>query len=221
MDSIKKRSRSHSHSPSRKQRKRSTSSKKRHKPRKSRYDSSTSSSSSSDTSGSDSSSSDDSRKRRKERKRKKKMSRRKRDSSSDSNSSSQDRKKRKKEKKKKKKKKLKKKIKEAKKLQENSNKEIQGISVPSQAVGQQKGEDKASSGPAPRILKPMTKEEWEKQQSVVRRVYDPETGRNRLIKGDGEVIEEIVSRERHKEINQQSTRGDGLFFQSKMGLLPK
>ena len=30
-----------------------------------------------------------------------------------------------------------------------------------------------------RNFKPMTKEEWEKQQSVVRRVYDPETGRNR------------------------------------------
>ena len=26
----------------------------------------------------------------------------------------------------------------------------------------------------------MTKEEWEKQQSVVRRVYDPDTGRHRL-----------------------------------------
>lgn len=27
----------------------------------------------------------------------------------------------------------------------------------------------------------MTKEEWDKQQSVIRRVYDPETGRNRYI----------------------------------------
>ena len=30
-----------------------------------------------------------------------------------------------------------------------------------------------------RMLKPLTKEEWEKQQSVLHRVYDPETGRNR------------------------------------------
>ncbi|KAL5016012.1 hypothetical protein ScPMuIL_005601 [Solemya velum] len=75
-------------------------------------------------------------------------------------------------------------------------------------------------GPKPpaKILKPMTKEEWEKQQSVVRRVYDPETGRNRLVKGDGEIIEEIVSKERHKEINKQATKGDGLFFQKQMGL---
>lgn len=77
-------------------------------------------------------------------------------------------------------------------------------------------EKKDESGP--RVMKPMTKEEWEKQQSVVRRVYDPETGRNRLVKGDGEIIEEIVSKDRHKEINKQSTTGDGLFFQTKMGL---
>jgi hypothetical protein len=30
-------------------------------------------------------------------------------------------------------------------------------------------------------MTPMTKEEWEKQQSIVRRVYDPETGRNRYF----------------------------------------
>ncbi|CAI9714942.1 Hypothetical predicted protein [Octopus vulgaris] len=36
----------------------------------------------------------------------------------------------------------------------------------------------SAPGPSPRILKPMTKEEWEKQQSVIRRVYDPTTGRN-------------------------------------------
>lgn len=36
-------------------------------------------------------------------------------------------------------------------------------------------------GPAPRVLKPMTKEEWEKQQSVMRYVYDEETGRKRWV----------------------------------------
>lgn len=36
----------------------------------------------------------------------------------------------------------------------------------------------------------------------------------RLIKGDGEVIEEIVSRDRHKAINQQATTGDGNYFQT-------
>lgn len=67
----------------------------------------------------------------------------------------------------------------------------------------------------------MTKEEWEKQQSVMRHVYDEESGRTRLIKGDGEVMEEIVSRDRHREINKISTQGDGRFFAAKMGLLGK
>ena len=65
-----------------------------------------------------------------------------------------------------------------------------------------------------RSLAPMTKEEWEKRQSVVRRVLDEDTGRMRLIKGDGEVIEECVSRSRQKEINRQATLGDGASFQS-------
>ncbi|CAM1301349.1 ARL6IP4 (predicted) [Pycnogonum litorale] len=72
--------------------------------------------------------------------------------------------------------------------------------------------------PEERKMVPMTKEEWERQQSVVRRVYDPETGRNRLIKGDGEVIEEIVSYSRHKEINKQATKGDEETYKRKMGL---
>ncbi|XP_059174262.1 ADP-ribosylation factor-like protein 6-interacting protein 4 isoform X2 [Physella acuta] len=74
------------------------------------------------------------------------------------------------------------------------------------------------SGPKPRVMKPMTKEEWEKQQSVVRRVYDEETGRERLIKGDGEILEEIVSKNRHLEINKTATRGDGQHYAKQMGL---
>lgn len=64
-----------------------------------------------------------------------------------------------------------------------------------------------------RVMAPMTKEEYEKQQSVVRRVFDPDTGRNRLVRGEGEIIEEVVSRQRHQEINRQATQGDGLSFQ--------
>merc|ERR1712013_224655 len=60
---------------------------------------------------------------------------------------------------------------------------------------------------------PMTKEEWEKKQSVVRREFDEDTGRVRLIKGDGEVLEECVSRERQQEINRAATRADGASFQ--------
>ena len=67
--------------------------------------------------------------------------------------------------------------------------------------------------PAVNRMVPMTKEAWEKQQSVIRKVYDPDTGRHRLVKGDGEIIEEIVSYSRHKQINQTATRGDGASFQ--------
>lgn len=51
--------------------------------------------------------------------------------------------------------------------------------------------------------------------SVVRRVVDETTGRSRLIKGDGEVIEEIVSREQHKQINKQATKRDAEYFAKK------
>lgn len=36
---------------------------------------------------------------------------------------------------------------------------------------------------------------------------------SRLIRGDGEILEEIVTRDRHKLINQEATRGDGHTFQ--------
>ncbi|KAG5895375.1 hypothetical protein JTB14_029598 [Gonioctena quinquepunctata] len=67
-----------------------------------------------------------------------------------------------------------------------------------------------------RSMVPMSKEEWEKKRSVITRVYDESTGRHRLVKGDGEIVEEIVSRDRHKAINQQATKGDGEFFQNKL-----
>ncbi|KAM9546090.1 LOW QUALITY PROTEIN: ADP-ribosylation factor-like protein 6-interacting protein 4 [Salvelinus alpinus] len=63
--------------------------------------------------------------------------------------------------------------------------------------------------------RPLTKEEYEAKQSVIRRVVDPETG---CTRGEGEIIEEIVSKERHKEINKQATKGDGNSFQKKLGL---
>lgn len=66
-----------------------------------------------------------------------------------------------------------------------------------------------------RARAPETREQYEARQSVIRRVVDPETGRARLIKGDGEILEECVSRERHTEINRQATAGDGAEFQRK------
>lgn len=68
--------------------------------------------------------------------------------------------------------------------------------------------------PARQIRAPMTKAEWEKQQSIVRRVHDPSTGRDRLVKGDGEILEEIVTKDRHKQINKKATLSDGLFYES-------
>ncbi|XP_061396898.1 ADP-ribosylation factor-like protein 6-interacting protein 4 [Musca vetustissima] len=60
---------------------------------------------------------------------------------------------------------------------------------------------------------PETPEEYQKRQNRIRREVDPSTGRVRLIKGDGEVLEEIVTKERHKAINREATQGDGAFFQ--------
>ncbi|TPX32031.1 hypothetical protein SmJEL517_g04747 [Synchytrium microbalum] len=68
-----------------------------------------------------------------------------------------------------------------------------------------------SSGRRP-VSRPQTKEEHVAQQSVVRDVLDPYTGRMRKIKGSGEVIESIVSREQHREINRLATRGDGMVY---------
>ena len=36
----------------------------------------------------------------------------------------------------------------------------------------------------------------------------------RLVRGDGEILEEIVSQARHKEINRTATSGDGASFQA-------
>lgn len=70
-----------------------------------------------------------------------------------------------------------------------------------------------------RVMVPMTKEQWEKERQKIRHVFDPETGRNRLVRGNGEILEEIVSKKRHEEINKQATSGDGLFYQFKAGLV--
>ncbi|KAI8507491.1 ADP-ribosylation factor-like protein 6-interacting protein 4 [Branchiostoma belcheri] len=128
-----------------------------------------------------------------------------------------ERKKKKKAEKKRKKKEKKQRKKEKKRLSEMSQSGVvQGPTlIPTASVNEAKPKD---DGEKARSMRPMTKEEWEKQQSVVRRVFDPDTGRNRLVKGDGEIIEEIVSKERHKQINQQATQGDGLSFMRGLGL---
>ena len=59
---------------------------------------------------------------------------------------------------------------------------------------------------------PMSKEQYEAEQSKVREVYDEESGRYRLVRGSGEIIERIVSQSDHARINQAATRGDGASF---------
>lgn len=59
---------------------------------------------------------------------------------------------------------------------------------------------------------PMSREQYEAQQAEIREVYDEETGRYRLVRGTGEIIERLVSREAHLQINQRATQGDGSSF---------
>jgi hypothetical protein len=52
----------------------------------------------------------------------------------------------------------------------------------------------------------------------VKRVFDADTQRWRLVKGTGEILEEIVSRERQAAINRAATAGDGAAFARTLGI---
>ncbi|WAR03776.1 AR6P4-like protein [Mya arenaria] len=114
-------------------------------------------------------------------------------------------------------------------MNEKRNKKIQisesdiGPVLPTTSTQTPKADDLPGEGNKARAkaMRPMTKEEWEKKQSTIRHMYDPETGRNRLVRGDGEILEEIVSKDRHRDINKQATHGDGTFYAMKMGILDK
>lgn len=125
-------------------------------------------------------------------------------SSSSSSSSSSDERNKKRKKKQEKKKKDHKKLKIIEKVGESSQCQSDGshddFSIPIHLMDTKRGA-------------PETKEEYEKRQSIVRRVVDEETGRSRLVKGDGEIIEEIVSRDRHLQINKQATKTDAQNFE--------
>lgn len=102
----------------------------------------------------------------------------------------------------------------------------QGNKVPDKAlidgsdVARQDSRDKVTdpnSNPVPnetrrKIMAPMSREQYEKEQSIIREVYDEESGRWRLVRGSGEIIERIVSREDHQRINQRATNSDGSSF---------
>ncbi|KAL7839456.1 hypothetical protein SRHO_G00261140 [Serrasalmus rhombeus] len=192
--------------------------KKKHKRRRSSSLSSSSSSRSS-SSSSTSSSDEEAKKKRKRRKAKKRLKKMK----------AKEKKKEKKERKR-----LKKMKKLAAKAEKAASKAPLMISVPvsvhvekpQSCLETWQSDDTTEHGPAMTdeqkasfsTKRPMTKEEYEARQSVIRRVLDPATGRTRLIRGDGEVLEEIVSKERHKEINKQSTKEDGSAFQKRLGI---
>jgi len=143
------------------------------------------------------------------------------DSSSDSSSSSSSSEDESSKKRKKKSKKNKSKLKKKKKASKKSEKKVTEVPqqpptipvVPEADVGPN------ISLSSSKIRAPMTKAEWEKQQSTLRWIIDPETGRkrfnttftdcyrfililfiqffhSRLVNGGGEIMEEIVTKER-------------------------
>jgi hypothetical protein len=59
--------------------------------------------------------------------------------------------------------------------------------------------------PPRRRLGPLSDAEYEEQRNRLREEYDPSTGRMRLVRGDGEIVERIVSREQHRAINAIAT----------------
>lgn len=59
---------------------------------------------------------------------------------------------------------------------------------------------------------PMTQCEYSKLQSTIREVIDPHSGRIRHVRGTGEIIERIVSREEHLRLNRNATVRDGNGF---------
>jgi len=91
--------------------------------------------------------------------------------------------------------------------------------APTKKVSKKKTQKKKRDDSPKRNMGPMTKQEYDKKQSVIREVYDPQTGRIRMIKGDGEILESIVTKLQHQAINQTATRMDGINFQKTMGLL--
>jgi hypothetical protein len=59
---------------------------------------------------------------------------------------------------------------------------------------------------------PLTQQQYLELQSQIREVVDPHTGRKRWMRGTGEIVERIVSRDEHLSLNKTATRGDGSSF---------
>lgn len=69
------------------------------------------------------------------------------------------------------------------------------IETPKQSEAQAKG--------------PMTQAQYLQLQTQIREVVDPATGRVRLVRGTGEIVERIVSKIEHQHLNALATRRDG------------
>jgi len=95
---------------------------------------------------------------------------------------------------------------------EQAKKTTVATSFPSQNSGKASVPEEPAVQPKRRAMIPMSKEEYDKEQSKIREVYDPLSGRVRLVRGNGEIIERIVSSAAHRQINSLATSGDGLAF---------
>eukprot|EP00124_Ichthyophonus_hoferi_P003334 Ihof_evm4s283 gene=Ihof_evmTU4s283 len=56
-----------------------------------------------------------------------------------------------------------------------------------------------------RLMAPISHTDHVKQESKINRVFDNDTGRWRLVKGSGEIVEEIVSKDQQRIINKMAT----------------
>lgn len=88
----------------------------------------------------------------------------------------------------------------------------ESLSEPPQAALAETQQQEEATCHRRQAMVPMSREQHEAEQSIVREVYDEESGRYRLVRGSGEIIERIVSRDDHLRINQRATRGDGASF---------
>lgn len=55
------------------------------------------------------------------------------------------------------------------------------------------------------VVFPMPQSEAEAAAAVTRRVFEPDTGRTRLVKASGEIVEEIVSKQRQHAIRHRAS----------------
>ena len=55
------------------------------------------------------------------------------------------------------------------------------------------------------VVLPMSRSEAEAAAAVTRRVFEPDTGRTRLVKASGEIVEEIVSKQRQHAIRHRAS----------------